>query len=483
MRAHNFTLIFILLFLIIFTVSIVKLTNWNIERMYWRSYENTFYLLSLIVDNYLQEKKELEDIEIGNAKKKSIEVAKNPQGLNESFFSETLQGIWIFKKDLIKGITHYSGIENEIIRFYEGNLKGKNAHTMIIVENKPFCLINSTVGSLDVLLLSDAKGISGTRLNQLLDFLVSSSDLVYFCILDENQVPILYSSLYENFLPLKGEGFHIVKTPVGSIFQIEEKKFNKNFVAGFTTSSLERIKSGNILFLILVIVIFIMLEAVLFYNFVKFERFKVKKEKEVNLFKEIGALSTGFAHEFRNPLHTISLLAHDLNGENRNILTEEIERMRSVMNSLKLLGVTEIDKKEVEISSLVGESISLLKKTITKNDVTFKKNIDENLTVYGNRTLFVTAFSNLIKNSIEAHAKNVTITGLKKGNKLTIDFIDNGRGIDANIIDKIFEPFFSKKGHSGLGLYLVKKIIEVHGGALEVQSNKNTIFKIILKIR
>ncbi|MBA7667768.1 Sensor protein ZraS [subsurface metagenome] len=310
----------------------------------------------------------------------------------------------------------------------------------------------------------------------MLDSLVTSSDLIYFSILDQNETPLIFSSLYENFLPLKGEGQHIIKTPQGNIFQIEEKISDKNFVSGFAMGPLLRIQSTNNLFLIFMISVFIVLEGILLFDFVKFEKFKIKKEKEVNVLKEIGALSTGFAHEFRNSLHTLSLLTKGLNEENKNILNEEIERMKSVMDLLRLIGTTEIDKKEIKISEILDESISLLKNMIALNNVRIEKNIDENIKVNGNRTLLVTAFSNLIKNSIESESKNIIIMASQKGSDIKIDFVDYGVGIDSEIIDKIFEAFFSKKGQSGLGLYLVKKIVEVHNGSIEAISNKNTVF-------
>lgn len=483
MRKRNFVLIFILLFITIFTFSLVKLTNLNIARTYRRSSENTFYLLSFVVDHYLQHEKELEYIVIEAIQKKSIQIAEKTAEPDESYLSQDIQGIWIFGENTVKGISNYKNIEKEIIRFYEQNLKGKNFHTLIIIENRPFYLVNTLFDSREILLLCQGRGISGAHINQLLDSLVISSNLIYFAILDKDQTPILFSSLYDNFLPLQGEGMHTIKTPKSTIFQIEKEISGKNFVAGFAMGSLQRIKFANNLFLIFIIIAFVILETVLLYNFIKFEKFKDKKEKEVNLFKEIGALSTGFAHEFRNSLHTLSLLARDMNKEQKCILNEEIARMRSVMDLLKSISTTKIEKKEIVISDIINESISLLHNMIMEKNVNLQKNIDEKIEISGNRTLLITALSNLMKNCIEADAKNVFINAVQKGNILNIEVVDDGSGINSKIIGNIFEPFFSNKNQSGLGLYLVKKIIEVHGGEIKVESNKKTIFKISLLIK
>ncbi len=478
MKIRNTILILIFLFISIFVFSIVRLTNWNLERIYRRSFENTFYLLSYISNHYLEHEKEIEEQEIDNLRERSIDIKNNINSLNNSYLSESIQGIWVFKGSLLKGVTYKKNLEKEVIDFYKQNLKDKDTYTTIFIENKPFYLVNFKFDLLNILLLYDAKGVSGIRINELLDSLVVSSDLIYFSILDAEQNPLVFSSFYENFLPLKGEGQHIVKTPQGNLFQIEEKISNKNFIAGFSMSSLMKIKYINNIFLIVFLVIFIVLGGVLLFDFLKFERFKIEKEKEVSILKEIGALSTGFAHEFRNSLNTLSLLSKGLSEENKDILKEEINRMKKVMDSLRLIGTTEIEKEEIVLSELINESISLLKNIL--NNVNIENEIDKSLKIYGNRTLLLSAFSNLIQNSIEAKAKSIIIKATKKGKRVNIEVIDDGVGIKKEFINKIFDPFFSKKSQSGLGLYLVKKIVEVHNGSIEAIKNKKTVFRIVL---
>lgn len=478
MKIRNTILILIFLFISIFVFSIVRLTNWNLERLYRSNFENTFYLLSYIADHYLEHEEEIEDIEIENLREISINIKNNINSLNDFYLSDSIQGIWVFKGDLIKGVTYKKNFEKKVIDFYKQNLKDKDTQTIIFIENKPFYLVNFKVDLLNILILSKAKDISGIRINELLDSLVVSSDLIYFSILDEEQNPLVFSSFYENFLPLKGEGQHIINTPQGNLFQIEERISDKNFIAGFSMSSLMRIKSINNIFLIVVLVIFIVLGGILLFDLIKFERFKIKKEKEVNLLKEIGALSTGFAHEFRNSLNTLSLLSKGLSEGNKDILKEEIVRMKKVMDSLRLIGTTEIEKEEIILSEFINESTSLLNSIL--NNVSIKKEMDKSLKIYGNRTLLLSTFSNLIQNSIEAKAENITIKAIQKGKRVNIDVIDDGVGIQNEFINKIFDPFFSKKSQSGLGLYLVKKIVEVHNGSIEAINNKKTVFRIVL---
>ncbi|MCK4322274.1 hypothetical protein KAX08_07140, partial [candidate division WOR-3 bacterium] len=96
MKASNGILILILIFLIIFSFLIVMLTNWNLRRMYTSSSQNTFYLLSFIIDYYLEHEISYEEVRIDELRKKSSEIKNNLEILNESFLKESIQGIWIF---------------------------------------------------------------------------------------------------------------------------------------------------------------------------------------------------------------------------------------------------------------------------------------------------------------------------------------------------------------------------------------------------
>lgn len=318
------------------------------------------------------------------------------------------------------------------------------------------------------------------KINEIFDNIVTSSDLLYFAVLDENKNPIVFSTLYDEYLPIRGEGEHIVKTPAGNIYQIERKFIDKYFISGFALKSLERIRLTNNILFIVILSIFVCTSSILFFNLLQFERYNTIKEEEITNLKEINALATGFSHEFRNSLNTLSLLARELNDEDAKILNNEVERMKAIMDSLKFLSRTEIKKEKIEVSSLMGEALSIWRKNIP-DYLKIKQNISHNLMLTGDPVLLTTAFVNLIRNSIEAKAKHIRINGTKRGNKIVIEFIDDGIGIDKNELGRIFEPFYSKKGQTGLGLYLVKKIITAHSGSIEVLSGAETKFVVTFK--
>lgn len=480
MKTSTIILIFILVCASIFAFLTVRLTNHNLERTFRTSSQNAFYLISFVVDHYLDQTQQTDEDCIEQLRNKITAQRAANIPLTQLIKDPELQGIWLLEQDRVSGRTEYEAMEKEILNFYHRNLKGKNEHTLIMFGSKRFFLINTALAWGDILLLADAMASSGIRVEQVLDSLVASSNLRYFAIMDEDNTPIIFSTLYENFLPLKGTGQHIIDTPEGRIFQIEERTKGNSIVAGFETESLNRIVRQNNTFLVIVIIVFAILEGVLITGYWKFERFRFRKEREINRFKEVGALATGFAHEFRNSLHALTLLARELDEENSSILLDETSRMKAVMDSLRLLSTRDIERKSIEITDLLNESTALLDHVAKKNNVTILQNVTESATVRGNRALLVAAFSNILKNSIEARARNITISVYKKGRKIRVEISDDGVGIEKSEAGQIFDPFFSKKDQSGIGLYLTKRIIELHDGEIELKRNEHTVFIVTL---
>lgn len=473
-------LLFIVLSLFAFTL--LQIENKSLEEMYKESYKSTFKLISFILSNYLQKEKEIESNILSELDSLSDKVAENSSIISPRILTGNLQGIWLFGDNQQKSATRYGEIEEKIIDFYRSNLKGLETHTFITLQGETFYLANYPKDSYNILMLYVNKGLYGLKIQKMLDSLVTFSELNYYSVLGDKGTPLIYSSLYENFLPRRGTGSYKIKTPLGPIFHIERIEDNKTYIAGFSMLPIEKIRERNNSILTFILISFIILEGVFIFFLIRLERSKTKKEEEIKHLKEINALSSGFAHEFRNSLNTLSLMAKTLDSKEKNILRDEIHRMQSVMDSLKLITKSKIKKEEIKILDVIEEALSAFKITMQEKKVVTKKEIEKDLKVKGNRALLVTAISNLLKNSLEANANVLKIRGFKEGKKVYLDFIDNGSGIKKEYIEKIFDPFFSKKEHSGLGLYLTRKIIEAHGGSIQVESKKYTDFKIILGI-
>jgi signal transduction histidine kinase len=480
MKSKSLILFSIFVIIGILAFFTVRITNRSISRIYKNSHATTFQLLSEIAGNYQRRDLELSRIEVSNLQRQGKDILESYLKNRDVSLSENLYGIWIFRDSILKSLTRFPDMEKTILDFYAHELKGKDYGTLINLEGKPFYLVSLTEMNYSILLLSRATYGALGGITQVLDSLVFSSNLVYFAMIARDGSPVVYSSLYEGFLPVKGEGSHIIETPRGKIFQLEEERNGQTIVAGFSMRPLERVIAVNDLFLLIVIAGFAVFLSLLLFNLSKSERYKVDKEREIRHLEEIGALSSGFSHEVRNSLNTLSLLARNVEGEHGDILKEEVKRMNLVMDSMKLLILSEVEKERIDIDDVIDEAISLVDKK--DNSVEIQLESTSNIKIEGNRSLLVSAFSNIFKNAVEADADKVRILMRKTGNIVEIIIVDNGKGIDKDKTARVFEPFYSNKSQSGLGLYLVRRIIEYHGGSIKLESGKETKVDILLPI-
>jgi signal transduction histidine kinase len=203
------------------------------------------------------------------------------------------------------------------------------------------------------------------------------------------------------------------------------------------------------------------------------------------------------SHELRTPLTAITgqievTLLNTRTEEQYvsvlNSVLEDIKNLNSLSNRLLLLAQTSSEEREKRMTPLrIDELIWQAKEEILKLHPTFSVNIDldetlddeDKLTIRGDEQLIKTALSNLIENGCKYSGNqtcNVFIEPSFPG--LTIRFKDNGIGIPATELETIFEPFFrgsntqGVKGH-GIGLSMVKGIVKLHNGNIELSSQQN----------
>jgi len=219
--------------------------------------------------------------------------------------------------------------------------------------------------------------------------------------------------------------------------------------------------------------------------------------KSIEKFAATGRIARTIAHEVRNPLTNIGLAAEQLKteiegNEETAILLEMINRNSARINQLitDLLHSTkfaQLDYRVVSINQLVNESLELAKDRIDLNNIKLVKLYSDDICdIKVDSDKIKIALLNIIINAIEAMEPGegiLTIT-TEGGDKCTVTITDNGKGMDAETVGKLFEPYFTGKPKgTGLGLTNTQNIILNHKGYIYVKSEpgKGTSFIITLE--
>ncbi|MFT3946324.1 MAG: CHASE3 domain-containing protein [Agriterribacter sp.] len=222
--------------------------------------------------------------------------------------------------------------------------------------------------------------------------------------------------------------------------------------------------------------------------------------RRLEKFTATGRIARTIAHEVRNPLTNINLSVdqlkseQDLEDEDRTIFYDIITRNSQRINSLitELLDSTkfiELKAQTISINQLIDEALLLAEDRIMLNDIKVIKQYGTDicdLTV--DQEKIKIAFLNIIVNGIEAMEPGkgmMTIKTYTRQKKCYIEITDNGSGMDAEALSKLFEPYYSRKAKgTGLGLTNTENIILSHKGSINVESvlGKGTTFIISLNL-
>ncbi len=217
---------------------------------------------------------------------------------------------------------------------------------------------------------------------------------------------------------------------------------------------------------------------------------------------EASRVSLGVYHDLANILTASSLALEEVsnNFDNhkklRNLIKKSVfinERAVNLLRSFKRQCQKDGEKNIFSLSKEIKQSLAVLNFYFIKNNIELVLKIKDNIEIFGDSIKFSQIIVNLISNAIEsfpAGGENKKITVCLEGVNGNIVFSveDNGSGIDNDTLSLIFEPFFSlkkefKDGHCGIGLALVKKIIEEDfSGKILVQSflGEGSKFEVIL---
>ncbi len=203
----------------------------------------------------------------------------------------------------------------------------------------------------------------------------------------------------------------------------------------------------------------------------------------------LGKVAAGLAHEIRNPLGSIKATAQyclgkyelqDAMSRHLKLIIKSSDRVNKVMNDLlHLAQPREASFKADSVAKVVNSICGLVHAKCVKQRVRVAKRLPKRLPpVLMDVKILEEAFLNFVLNAIEAMPSGgrlAIIAGYAPlAHEITISFIDSGKGISEDHIDKVFDPFFTmKKDGTGLGLSLARQIIKIHGGDIHIKSKPN----------
>jgi len=212
---------------------------------------------------------------------------------------------------------------------------------------------------------------------------------------------------------------------------------------------------------------------------------KLKKTEQLSM---IGQLASGIAHEIRNPLNFLSLsighikerLAEEGISESDDInslldnLKKELYRVNELIQNFLFVGKPIIlNKGWVSSEALMQDALYMVADKVREGIEITCVRPEGDMQIYCDREYMRMCLINLILNSAQAieDKGNIVVTFATGEGGTSISVADNGKGVEGENIDKIFEPYYStKKLGIGLGLTITKRLVEEHAGTISAES-------------
>lgn len=207
---------------------------------------------------------------------------------------------------------------------------------------------------------------------------------------------------------------------------------------------------------------------------------------EAHRLASIGQVASGVAHEINNPLGVIlgyvMLLRGDaafVERDELGIIEDEVRQcQRIVAGLLDLARPVQLARAIVDVGELASDAVERLRESGRTEGVTFElPDVGACVEVDGDEAKLRQALLNLLINASDAarderaQSAGVTVRWRRIAERVDIEVVDRGAGIRADVLPRLFEPFFSTKAHGhGLGLAIARNIARAHGGDITLES-------------
>jgi len=257
--------------------------------------------------------------------------------------------------------------------------------------------------------------------------------------------------------------------------------FEKNlrgFSLGISLSSIEKVSSFERLLVFLITDL----------SAIKEIEKKLKEKEHLAL---IGEMAAGIAHEIRNPLASISgsvqFLRQELTLETElknlmDIIVKESNRLSAFIEEfLNFSRQSPLEISEFDLAGIVDDVVAMI--SLNLGEVRFIKKYNPGNMVHADFKKIKQLVWNLLNNAVKALQENgeIEINLFRDAKAVNLSIHDFGVGMDRDEVEKIFTPFYSKFAFGiGLGMNIVKRIVEEHGFKMEIKSEKNLGTEVVI---
>jgi nitrogen-specific signal transduction histidine kinase len=238
-----------------------------------------------------------------------------------------------------------------------------------------------------------------------------------------------------------------------------------------------------------------------------------ERERLRDRLASLGEMAAGIAHELKNPLAGIEVMAGllrrqvpdsvDAQSLLADIISEAKLANAIVVEMLEFVRPIRLQVERTSLADVLHQAVTLAETKVTRGGTTLVLDLDPTLPmIEGDANQLCQVFTNLLTNAFEAldGRGTVRIKGVEEAIEpdpgfagdepaptpmLIVDVSDDGPGVPADLSDRIFDPFFTTKPQgSGLGLPIVRKIVDAHDGRIDLASTpgRGTRFRVTLPV-
>jgi two-component system sensor histidine kinase HydH len=227
------------------------------------------------------------------------------------------------------------------------------------------------------------------------------------------------------------------------------------------------------------------------------ERIRLKEQlAKAERLSSLGGMVAGISHEIRNPLGIIrssaellkkKMLKFDSQNTIPDIIIEESGRLNNIITDfLDFAKPKEPSLKVCNIEDVIEKNLTFLSSHIQSKGYVISRRFEDNLpNIMADHAMLYQAFLNIFINAMQAmpDGGRITVETYGENGNVCVHFKDEGKGAPEEILDKIWDPFFTtKETGTGLGLGIVKNIIDAHGGNIRLGNEDESGAKVTVEL-